>query len=222
MTSTNSTTKKQKRIFPADFGAFITAVLEILGDGWALDDDHPTGLTAFLTHTDGRRIGITHLWRGEAIQTWAIDVPLRQFDEQQDKDSYADSLKHLTPGVRYNAGVTFTTSPPATATADTIRARLLPAYDGERPALRALPRKRRRTAASKKTAAATTEAKNATKTEPQTRGRSTAKPAAAKTSTPSRRSTKAAAPAKPRRTTTTATKTAKPRTSKAQPTETNS
>ncbi|MFE5257694.1 hypothetical protein [Streptomyces coelicoflavus] len=48
---------------------------------------------------------------------------------------------HLTEGHRYNAGVTFTHTSPSAATARRIRTRLLPAYDGKRPPLRALPKK---------------------------------------------------------------------------------
>ncbi|WOX11490.1 hypothetical protein [Streptomyces sp. N50] len=231
MTATDSTTKKPQRLFPADFGPFITAILEVLGDGWTLDDEQPTGLTAFLTHTDGRRIGIRHLWRGEAVQTWAIDVPRREFTDDNDTTSYADSLEHLTPGIRYNTGVAFTANPPAQATADTIRARLLPAFDGERPPLRAFPRKRARTAAKKTTTAASTKRKTTKTARPkhQTHENPPAEPTVTKPPAPSRRSTKAqpttkktAAPAKPRRTTTTATKTAKPRPEQAQQTETTS
>ncbi|MFD3926566.1 hypothetical protein [Streptomyces sp. NPDC058614] len=232
MTSTDSTTNKPQRLFPAGFAPFITAILEVLGDGWTLDDEQPTGLIAFLTHTDGRRIGIRHLWRGEAVQTWAIGVPRREFTDDNDTKSYADSLEHLTPGIRYNTGVAFTTNPPAQATADTIRARLLPAFDGERPPLTAFPRKRARPAAKKPTTSTKTKATRtakAAKPKPQPRGNPPAKTTAAKT--PSARSTKAqptakrtAAPAKPRRTTTTAAKTAKPRPAKTQqtkPTSTN-
>lgn len=229
MTSTDSATNKPQRLIPADFGPFINAILEVLGDGWTLDDEQPTGLTAFLTHTDGRRIGIRHLWRGEAVQTWAIDVPRREFTDDNDAASYADSLEHLTPGIRYNTGVAFTTNPPAKAAADTIRARLLPAFEGGRPPLRAFPRKRARPAAKKTTTGANTKTPKAAKPKPQPRGNPPAKTAAAKT--PSGRSTKAqpttkktAAPAKPRRATTTATKTAKPRPAKTQqtkPTNTN-
>ncbi|WP_406354326.1 hypothetical protein [Streptomyces sp. NBC_00658] len=238
MTSTDSTTNKLQRLFPADFGPFINAILGVLGDGWTLDDEQPTGLTAFLTHTDGRRIGIRHLWRGQAVQTWAIDVPRREFTDDNDATSYADSLEHLTPGIRYNTGVAFTTNPPAQATANTIRARLLPAFEGERPPLRAFPRKRTRPAAKKTTTGANTKTKTktagttkATKPKPRPRENPPAEPTAPKTQTPSGRSTKAqptarktAAPAKPRRATTTATKTAKPRperTQQTKPTNTN-
>ncbi|MFE6481485.1 hypothetical protein ACFVGN_00865 [Streptomyces sp. NPDC057757] len=234
MTSNDSTTKKPQRLFPADFAPFISAILEVLGDGWTLDDEQPTGLTAFLTHADGRRIGIRHLWRGEAVQTWAIDVPRRESTDDNDTKSYADGLEHLTPGIRYNTGVAFTANPPAQSTADTIRARLLPAFDGERPPLRAFPRKRARPAAKKPTTGASTQTKaarttKAAKPKSQPRGNSPAKTTPAKTS--SARSTKAqpaakktAAAAKPRRTTPTPTKTAKPRPAKTRqtkPTSTN-
>jgi len=230
VTATDSTTNKPQRLFPADFAPFITAIVEVLGDGWTLDDEQPTGLTAFLTHADGRRIGIRHLWRGEAVQTWAIDVPRREFTDDNDTTSYTDSLEHLTPGIRYNTGVSFTTNPPAKATADTIRAQLLPAFEGERPPLRAFPRKRAHPAAKKTTTGANTKTPKSAKPKPQPQGNRPAKKAAAKP--PSERSTKTqpttkktAAPAKPRRATTTATKTtAKPRPSKTQqtkPTNTN-
>ncbi|MFF3056394.1 hypothetical protein [Streptomyces sp. NPDC057909] len=227
MTSTGSTIKNPQIVLPADFEPFLAAITEALSDGWSVDDEQSTGLTAFLAHADGRRIGIRHVWRGRAVQTWAIDVPPHEFDEERDKESYAESLGHLTPGIRYNAAVMFTTSPPAMTTADTIRARLLPAFDGVRPALRAFPRKRLRTGADANTAAAATATKKATKPKPRTRGGSPAKPAAVKTPAPSSHgkqaqptAEKAAAPAKPGRTTATNTKSAKPRIAKAQqPTE---
>ncbi|MCH0562108.1 hypothetical protein [Streptomyces sp. MUM 2J] len=150
---------KKQRVFPADFAEFVAATAAALGDGWAVDTDdkpHP-GPSAYLAHPDGRRIGIKHLWRGEAVQTWALNVPPREFEEgDRDTESYADSLKHLSAGIRYNVGVCFTANPPATTAAQRIRARLLPAFDGERPPLRAFPKKtpRRAPGAEKNPAAA--------------------------------------------------------------------
>jgi hypothetical protein len=144
---------KKQRVFPADFEEFVAATAARLGDSWTVDSDskpHP-GLSAYLAHPDGRRIGIKHIWRGAAVQTWALDVPPREFEDSGDAETYADSLKHMTPGIRYNVGVCFTNNPPAPTTARNIRTRLLPAFDGERPRLRAFPKKRpRRTPPTKK------------------------------------------------------------------------
>ncbi|MFD0315607.1 hypothetical protein [Streptomyces flavalbus] len=129
-----------------------------LGDGWTVDTEskpHP-GLSAFLAHPDGRRIGIKHIWRGAAVQTWALDVPPREFNNDGDAETYANSLKHLTPGIRYNVGVCFTNNPPAATTARNIRTRLLPTFDGKRQPLRAFPKKPSRlTAAAEKPQTAT-------------------------------------------------------------------
>lgn len=143
-THKDSDAPKKQRVFAADFADFVAATAAGLGDGWAVDTDskpHP-GPSAFLAHPDGRRIGIKHIWRGEAVQTWALDVPPREFEDSRDAELYADSLKHLTPGIRYNVGVCFTNNPPAATTARNIRNRLLPAFDGKRPPLRAFPKKR--------------------------------------------------------------------------------
>ncbi|MFG2956330.1 hypothetical protein ACGF5O_21735 [Streptomyces sp. NPDC048291] len=147
-TATDDEATKKQRVSPADFDEFVTTTVAALGDGWTVNADdkpHPD-LSAYLIHLDGRRIGIKHIWRGAAVQTWALDVPPREFDNDGDAETYADSLKHLTPGVRYNVGVCFTNNPPAATTARNIRTRLLPAFDGERPPLRAFPKKRPRRA----------------------------------------------------------------------------
>ncbi|WP_435058300.1 hypothetical protein [Streptomyces sp. bgisy060] len=140
----DSDAPKKQRVFPADFAEFVAATAAALGDGWVVDPEdrpHP-GPSAYLAHPDGRRIGIKHLWRGEAVQTWALDVPRREFEEDdRDAESYADSLKHLSPGIRYNVGVHFTNNPPAATAARNIRTQLLPAFDGKRPPLRAFPKK---------------------------------------------------------------------------------
>ncbi|MFI5688642.1 hypothetical protein [Streptomyces sp. NPDC051636] len=139
---------KKQRVFPAHFAEFVAATAAALGDGWVVDADskpHP-GPSAYLAHPDGRRVGIKQLWRGEAVrrgeavQTWALDVPPREFEKgDSDAESYAESLKHLAPGIRYNVGVHFTNNPPAATAARNIRTRLLPAFDGKRQQLRLLP-----------------------------------------------------------------------------------
>ncbi|MEV0735405.1 hypothetical protein AB0I51_05445 [Streptomyces sp. NPDC050549] len=179
---------KKQRVFPADFDEFVTETAAGLGDGWTVDaDSHPhPGLSAYLAHPDGRRIGIKHIWRGTAVQTWALDVPPREYEDQGDAEAYAYSLKQLTPDTRYNVGVCFTNNPPAATTARNIRTGLLPAFDGRRPRLRAFPKKRsRRAPAAQKNEAATTATTNSNTTratdqsEPQ---KTTAKgPAPAKT-----------------------------------------
>ncbi|CAM5470458.1 hypothetical protein [Streptomyces aurantiogriseus] len=240
--TTDEDAAKKQRVFPADFAEFVTTTAAGLGDGWTADADtkpHP-GPSAYLTHPDGRRIGIKHLWRGEAVQTWALDVPPREFEEgDADAETYADSLKHLTPGIRYNVGVCFTNNPPAATTARIIRTRLLPAFDGRRPPLRAFPKKpSRRTAAAEKPPAAA----DATTSSESTQAADQPQPekATAKTAVPARsprRTAKKTQPAakktepkkqlaapRPKRTTATATKTAKANETKAkkksQPTET--
>ncbi|MGW7542110.1 hypothetical protein ACWGKQ_13455 [Streptomyces sp. NPDC054770] len=142
-TATDDEAAKKQRVSPADFDEFVITTVASLGDGWTVDADdkpHPD-LSAYLIHPDGRRIGIKHIWRGAAVQTWALDVPIREFDNDGDAETYAESLKHLTPGVRYNVGVCFTNNPPAATTARNIRTRLLPSFGGKRPALRAFPKK---------------------------------------------------------------------------------
>ncbi|MER6010129.1 hypothetical protein [Streptomyces bluensis] len=173
---------KKQRVFPADFAEFAAATAAGLGDGWTIDTDSEphASLSAFLTHPDGRRIGIRHLWRGEAVQTWALDVPARELEDSGDAESYADSLKHVTPSVRYNLGVCFTNNPPAATTARNIRTRLLPAFDGKRPPLRAFPKKRSRrsSAAEKKRAApdATTTSDTTPAADQPESGKASAKP----------------------------------------------
>lgn len=165
-------TRKQERVIPADFAEFVTATAKGLGDGWTVDTDsepHPN-LTAYLTHPDGRRIGIKRLWRGEAVQTWALDVPPREFKDEGDAASYTDSLKHLTNGIRYNVGVCFTNNPPAATTARNIRTRLLPAFDGGRPPLRAFTKKRPHPTSAKKATTPSTSAKAAGASKPPAKG----------------------------------------------------
>ncbi|WP_425245352.1 hypothetical protein [Streptomyces sp. NEAU-NA10] len=207
-TTTDDAAEKQ-RVFPADFEEFVTTTAAGLGNGWTVDTDskpHP-GLSAYLIHPDGRRIGIRHIWRGAAVQTWALDVPPREFDNDADAETYADSLKHLTPGIRYNVGVCFTNNPPAATTARNIRTRLLPAFDGKRPRLRAFPKKpSRRTAAAEKPSAAA----DATKSSEPTQATDPSKPAKA--------TAKSTAPARsPRRTAKKAQPTAKKTEPKKQP-----
>ncbi|MGW7237082.1 hypothetical protein [Streptomyces sp. NPDC054804] len=157
-TATDDEAAKKQRVFPADFDEFVITTVASLGDGWTVDADdkpHPD-LSAYLIHPDGRRIGIKHIWRGAAVQTWALDVPIREFDNDGDAETYAESLKHLTPGIRYNVGVCFTNNPPAATTARNIRTRLLPSFGGKRPTLRAFPKKSsRRIAAAPEPPAAT-------------------------------------------------------------------
>ncbi|KPI15631.1 hypothetical protein OK074_2076 [Actinobacteria bacterium OK074] len=141
-------TKQNQRIRPAEFADFVAATATSLGDDWADDiiDTSQPSPTAVLTHPDGRRIGIRYLWRGAGVQTWALDVPPRTFDNDADAELYNAGREHLTAGSRYNVGVGFTNNPPAATAARNIRTRLLPAFDGKRPPLRAFPRKRSRRA----------------------------------------------------------------------------
>ncbi|WP_328769466.1 hypothetical protein [Streptomyces sp. NBC_00286] len=201
-------TRKTERVIPADFAEYVTAIATGLGDGWtvATDGDSRPDLTAYLAHPDGRRIGIKRLWRGEAVQTWALAVPPREFDNEGDAASYTDSLKHLTNGIRYNVGVCFTNNPPAATTARNIRTRLLPAFDGKRPPLRAFPKKRPRPTSAKKAATPTTSTKAADASKPPAKGQKR-KTAPARKTEPK----KSATAARPRRGTKPAAGTAKPR-----------
>lgn len=189
MSDKTDKTKKQTVDLPG-FQRFATLTAEQLGDGWTLDPDKTEGPLAHLTHPSGRTIGIRFLWRGQAVQTWAVGVPPREYDNEADAKVMAANGAHLTPGDRYNVAVTFTHNPPAATTAKNIRTRLLPAYDGKRPPLRAFPRKRTRSAPKKQPA--TTKAP-----EPQ-------KKAPSRSRTPTAVSTSAT------------TKSRKPRTAKAQ------
>ncbi|MGR3937090.1 hypothetical protein [Streptomyces sp. BRA346] len=223
---------KKQRVFPTDFAQFVAATAAGLGDGWAVDADSKphSGLSAYLAHPDGRRIGIKHIWRGEGVQTWALDVPTRELERTGDAEAHANSVKHLTPGVRYNVGVCFTNSSPAATTARNIRTRLLPAFDGKRPSLRAFSKKRpRRTAGAEGSTAVAGE----TTSSDTTRAADQAQPkkAAAKTTAAKkapRRATKKAQPSRQaaeskkqpaapraRRATTTAAKTTKAKGAKA-------
>lgn len=215
---TEAEARKKQRVFPADFDEFVSATAAGLGDGWTVDTDskpHP-GLSAFLAHPDGHRIGIKHIWRGAAVQTWALDVPPREFEHEGDAEAYAYSLKQLTPGIRYNVGVCFTNNAPAATTARNIRRRLLPAFDGKRPPLRAFPKKGSRRAATSKEDRATTdtvtesgEPRAADQPEP---GSATAKPArrtAKKAQATGQKAAQSKQPPKPRRSAAKAAKTSK-------------
>jgi outer membrane biosynthesis protein TonB len=137
--------RSDQRLSALAFDTYTAETAQALGDSWTVVHDqapHPE-LSAYLEHTDGRRIGIRHLWRGLAVQTWALKVPPREFTNEADAESHELSVAHLTPGVRYNVAVCFTDVPPVEATVEQIRARLLPAFEGQRPVLRAFPKKRR-------------------------------------------------------------------------------
>ncbi|WP_438491937.1 hypothetical protein [Streptomyces asiaticus] len=218
---------KKQRVSPEDFAQFVAATAVGLGDGWTVDTDSkpPSDLSAYLAHPNGRRIGIRHIWRGEGVQTWALDVAPLEFENPGDTEAHANSIKHLTPGIRYNVGVCFTNNPPAATTARNIRTRLLPAFEGKRLPLRAFPKKRPRRTAGAEGKAAVAKESTSTDTNPQPK-----KPAA-KTPAPekaARRATKKAQPGRPaaepkrqpaapraRRTTTTAAKTSKAKSAKA-------
>ncbi|MEU3783370.1 hypothetical protein [Streptomyces sp900129855] len=133
--------KKPQTIDLSSFKQFVTNIAEHLGEGWQLDTDNTSGPVAFLTHPAGHYIGLRRLWRGQAVQTWAIGVPPREYANEDDAKVMTANAAHLTEGHRYNAGVTFTHTSPSAATAKNIRTRLLPAYDGKRPPLRAFPKK---------------------------------------------------------------------------------
>jgi hypothetical protein len=142
---TETERRSDQRLSALAFDTYTAETAQALGDGWTVVHDqapHPE-LSAYLEHTDGRRIGIRHLWRGLAVQTWALEVPPREFTNEADAESHKLSVAHLTPGVRYNVAVCFTDVPPVEATVEQIRARLLPAFEGQRPVLRAFPKKRR-------------------------------------------------------------------------------
>ncbi|MDI3418010.1 hypothetical protein [Streptomyces luteolus] len=176
MSTKSPDSKKNQTIDFAHFGQFAENTAEQLGSGWTVDPDSVTSPVAFLTHPDGRRVGLRHLWRGQAVQTWAADVPPREYANENDAKVMAANSVHLTEGSRYNAGVTFTHTSPAAATAKKIRTRLLPAYDSKRPSLRSFPSKRSRTNTTPQSGSATTSTSESRK-QRSPRKRRTAAPA---------------------------------------------
>ena len=104
-------------------------IAKALGDGWSEEDDETNvgvDKAIRLHHTDGRAIGVRHLWRGQAVQTFAIGGP--------SSDSASNGLP---PGTRYSTGVRFTTDAPLDEIITAIRTVLLPAFTGHRPPLSA-------------------------------------------------------------------------------------
>ncbi|MBC9717783.1 hypothetical protein H9Y04_35160 [Streptomyces sp. TRM66268-LWL] len=139
--------KDGKTVELSAFSVFAAETVEKLGEGWIVDTENTSGPVAFLTHLSGHRVGIRYLWRGQAVQTWATGVPPREYKTEADAKVMAENGAHLTDGSRYSVGVAFTHNSPAATTARNIRTRLLPAYGGKRPVLRAFPKKRVRPAA---------------------------------------------------------------------------
>lgn len=104
-------------------------IAKALGDGWSEEDDETNvgvDKAIRLHHTDGRAIGVRHLWRGQAVQTFAIGGP-----------SSAPASNGLPPGTRYSTGVRFTTDAPFDEIITAIRTVLLPAFIGHRSPLSA-------------------------------------------------------------------------------------
>jgi hypothetical protein len=208
-TTTNDDAAKKQHVLPADFDEFVTTTASGLGDGWTVDPDnkpHP-GLSAYLIHSDGRRVGLRHIWQGAAVQTWALDVPPRTFDNEADAEAHAWSVKQLTAGTRYNVGVCFTNNPPAATTARNIRTRLLPSFEGQRSPLRAFPKGKSSGAptAAKATATAegVTEAQSrppAKKSEPPAKKSAPRSRTKSQSAAQTANSKKSTAPARPRRT----------------------
>ncbi|MDQ8707840.1 hypothetical protein RCO28_36035 [Streptomyces sp. LHD-70] len=184
--------KNNQTIELAHFCQFAENTAAQLGSGWTVDPDSAAGPVAFLTHPDGHRIGLRQLWRGQAVQTWATDVPPREYANENDAKVMTANAAHLTGGSRYNAGVTFTHTSPATTTAKKIRTRLLPAYDGKRPTLRAFPAKRSRAKTAARSESTTSAPEPQTKQSPRkrrtaapaTRGKSTGTPRVRRTQNP--------------------------------------
>lgn len=120
-----------------DFYLLAQPIAEALGDGWSDGtDDKPTGFadrTIRLVHCDGRTIGLRHLWQGRAVQTFAVGGPA----PTQPADRDQDSEDRLAKGVRYSTGVRITTASPLHEILTAIRTVLLPAFNGQRPRLRA-------------------------------------------------------------------------------------
>lgn len=114
-------------------------ISEALGDGWSEDlDDSPAGFadrSIRLIHPDGRSIGIRHLWRGRAVQTFAVGGPALK--QSASPDGAAGEDTRLPKGARYSTGVRFTTASPLEEILTAIRTVLLPGFDGPRPRLRA-------------------------------------------------------------------------------------
>ncbi|WP_372407357.1 hypothetical protein [Streptomyces luteireticuli] len=132
--------EKARQVWAADFDAYIAEVARGIGDGWTVEPESITSdsTSAFLTHVDGRTIGLRLLWNKRAVQTWAQPVPPRPLAPDatpQDQEEY--NRVAAAGGVRYNAGATFTTEQPARTTTMAIRAHVLPVFDGKRRVLHA-------------------------------------------------------------------------------------
>lgn len=132
--------KKSELTLPG-FTAFVEATVKLLGDSWTTDDTTTEAGLAQLAHTDGRVIGIRRIFKGKAVQTWAVGVlapPLPEDADEETKEAHAERFRE---DARYNAGVCFTPDPPAQTASKIIETRLLPAFEGIRPKLRAFPRR---------------------------------------------------------------------------------
>lgn len=161
MTETADTNQKRApRVFEPSMPAIVRAAAEHLGEPWAWNaDDHRPRTPYLINHPDGRAIGLRLIWNGKAIQAFAVGVPPLTIDNEQEAEHHAMMARHLSPGSRYSAGVTLTAdTSPSQAVIAVIDARLLPAFEGERPKLRAHKVKARK---SKTTDTADTAAQNA-------------------------------------------------------------
>uniref|UniRef100_A0AAU2V739 Uncharacterized protein n=1 Tax=Streptomyces sp. NBC_00003 TaxID=2903608 RepID=A0AAU2V739_9ACTN len=132
--------KKSELTLPG-FTAFVDTTAKLLGDSWSTDDTTTEAGLAQLAHTDGRVIGIRRIFKGKAVQTWAIGVLAPPLPEDADEETKEAHAQRFPEGTRYNAGVYFTPDPPAQTASKTIQASLLPAFEGIRPKLRAFPRR---------------------------------------------------------------------------------
>ncbi|EST27347.1 hypothetical protein [Streptomyces roseochromogenus] len=172
-------------------------IADALGDGWSEDDDEThvdVDRAIRLHHTDGRAIGIRHLWRGQAVQTFAIGAPS---PESGDKTA-SSTGNRLPPGTRYSTGVRFTTDSPLDEILNSIRTVLLPAFDGYRPPLNANGTRILPTPAGDEQAASTDPSPE-TKAAMAAPAPANAKRGTRRSTAPANRTTKSRANRKPRR-----------------------
>lgn len=141
MTTTELTPEAPEQVLSEiDLYLLARPLAEALGDGWSEDDDEANSSvdkSIRLQHTDGRAIGVRHLWRGRAVQTFAIGGPTPPPPAENGDQAAPDSNNRLPKGVRYSTGVRFTTASPLDEILTAIRTVLLPAFDGQRPRLHA-------------------------------------------------------------------------------------
>ncbi|ANP53685.1 hypothetical protein J2Z21_008035 [Streptomyces griseochromogenes] len=173
-------------------------IADALGDGWSEDDDEAhvdVDRAIRLHHTDGRAIGIRHLWRGQAVQTFAIGAP----SPESGGKTASPTSNRLPPETRYSTGVRFTTDSPLDEILNSIRTVLLPAFDGNRPPLNANGTRILPTPAGDQQTAASTDPSPKTKATKAAPAPANTKSSTRRSTAPANRTTKSPANRKPRR-----------------------